>query len=50
MTNHFQHKRWPNKIGRANRQLASPLNAGRQVGRAVSVLPSLSAAVANLRR
>ena len=39
-----------NKIGRANRRCVSPLNAVRQCGRALYALPSLSAAVAHLRR
>ena len=39
-----------NKIGRANRRPASPLDAGRQFGRASCAPPSLSAAVAHLWR
>lgn len=35
----------PNKIGRANRRPASPLDAGRELGRALHAPPSLSAAV-----
>jgi hypothetical protein len=38
----------PNKIGRANRRCAFPLNAGRQFGRPLPAPPSLSAAAAHL--
>ena len=43
-------KERPNKIGRANRRPASPLNAERQLGSAVCAPPFLPAAVAHLGR
>jgi hypothetical protein len=46
--NSFRPKMPPNKIGRANRRPASPLNAGRQFGSASCAPPPLSAAVAHL--
>ena len=40
----------PNKVGRANRRPASPLNARRKFGRAFHAPPSVPAAVAHLWR
>jgi len=43
-------RRAPNKIGRASRRSASPLNAGRQLGRALHAQSLVSAAVAHIGR